>query len=49
MIYPGGGTADGINGDHFLLCPPFTIRESELDKLFGILDESLTEFESTET
>jgi adenosylmethionine-8-amino-7-oxononanoate aminotransferase len=47
VIYPGGGTADGINGDHFLLCPPFTIRESELDELFEILDESLTEFEST--
>jgi adenosylmethionine-8-amino-7-oxononanoate aminotransferase len=47
VIYPGGGTADGINGDHFLLCPPFTIRESELDELFGILDESLSEFETT--
>jgi adenosylmethionine-8-amino-7-oxononanoate aminotransferase len=47
VIYPGGGTADGINGDHFLLCPPFTIRETELDELFGILDEALTEFEGT--
>ena len=45
VIYPGGGTADGINGDHFLLCPPFTIKEAELDELFGILDEALTEFE----
>jgi adenosylmethionine-8-amino-7-oxononanoate aminotransferase len=47
VIYPGGGTADGINGDHFLLCPPFTIREAELDELFGILDDALTEFEDT--
>jgi adenosylmethionine-8-amino-7-oxononanoate aminotransferase len=45
VIYPGGGTADGVNGDHFLLCPPFTITESELDELFGLLDEALSEFE----
>ncbi|MEP7200429.1 MAG: aspartate aminotransferase family protein [Chloroflexota bacterium] len=45
VIYPGGGTSDGINGDHFLLCPPFTINESELDELFTMLDEALTEFE----
>ncbi len=45
VIYPGGGTADGINGDHFLLCPPFTIGESELDEVFNILDEALAEFE----
>ena len=45
VIYPGGGTADGVNGDHFLICPPFTIQEAELDELFGILDEALAEFE----
>ncbi|MBI5878881.1 MAG: aspartate aminotransferase family protein [Chloroflexi bacterium] len=47
VIYPGGGTADGVNGDHFLLCPPFTISTVELDELFGKLDESLTEFEQS--
>jgi adenosylmethionine-8-amino-7-oxononanoate aminotransferase len=46
VIYPGGGTADGVNGDHFLLCPPFTITEAELDELFGRLDEAFTEFEA---
>ncbi len=45
VIYPGGGTADGVNGDHFLLCPPFTISEAELDEVFAILDDALTEFE----
>ena len=45
-IYPGGGTADGLNGDHFLLCPPFTITEAELDEVFKILEEALVEFES---
>ncbi|MBI1800650.1 MAG: aspartate aminotransferase family protein [Chloroflexi bacterium] len=45
VTYPGGGTADGINGDHFLLCPPFTITDAELDELFALLDDGLTEFE----
>jgi adenosylmethionine-8-amino-7-oxononanoate aminotransferase len=44
VIYPGGGTADGMNGDHFLLCPPFTITGAELDELFGRLAEALAEF-----
>jgi adenosylmethionine-8-amino-7-oxononanoate aminotransferase len=46
VVYPGGGTADGVNGDHFLLCPPFTITETELDELFALLDGALTEFEA---
>jgi adenosylmethionine-8-amino-7-oxononanoate aminotransferase len=45
VIYPGGGTADGVNGDHFLLCPPFTITEPELDELFNLLDAALTDLE----
>ena len=46
VIYPGGGTADGVDGDHFLLCPPFTITEAELDELFTLLDESIGEMEA---
>lgn len=45
VIYPGGGTADGLDGDHFLLCPPFTITGEELNELFVILDKSLSELE----
>jgi len=45
VIYPGGGCVDGIYGDHFLLCPPFTITESEMDEAFGLLEESLMEME----
>lgn len=41
VLYPSSGTADGVAGDHFLICPPLTIGEAELDLLFEILDESV--------
>lgn len=30
MIYPMGGTIDGVNGDHILLAPPFIIDENHV-------------------
>jgi adenosylmethionine-8-amino-7-oxononanoate aminotransferase len=45
VIYPGGGCADGKKGDHFLICPPLTIREAECDTIIGKLDESLSVLE----
>ena len=33
ICYPGGGTVDGVRGDHVLLAPPYTIDEGELDLL----------------
>lgn len=29
-IYPGTGTVDGINGDHILLAPAYTVKASEV-------------------
>ncbi len=46
VLYPSSGTADGVAGDHFLVCPPLTITESELDLLFAILDTSLAAAEA---
>jgi len=43
ITYPGGGGADGVNGDHILLAPPFIIEEGQIDTLVGILDESIGE------
>jgi adenosylmethionine-8-amino-7-oxononanoate aminotransferase len=31
MVYPSGGTADGVRGDHVLLAPPFIIDASAID------------------
>lgn len=33
ICYPGGGTADGKNGDHILLAPPFIINESHVAEI----------------
>lgn len=38
ICYPGSGTADGVNGDHILIAPPFIATEQHLDELV----ESLT-------
>ena len=29
-IYPGHGTIDGVNGDHIIIAPPYTIRDNEI-------------------
>ena len=33
ICYPGGGTADGKNGAHVLLAPPFIYTEANVDEL----------------
>lgn len=45
LCYPGGGTIDGVNGDHVLLAPPYISTPDQLafavDTLAVALDESL--------
>ncbi|MGE8149659.1 aspartate aminotransferase family protein [Pseudomonas vancouverensis] len=45
LCYPGGGTIDGINGDHVLLAPPYNSTPEQLafaaDTLAVALDECL--------
>jgi adenosylmethionine-8-amino-7-oxononanoate aminotransferase len=43
ITYPGGGGADGVNGDHLVLAPPLIIKEKEIDAMVSILDETFTE------
>jgi adenosylmethionine-8-amino-7-oxononanoate aminotransferase len=33
MVYPMGGTVDGVHGDHVLLAPPFIVSEADLDRI----------------
>jgi adenosylmethionine-8-amino-7-oxononanoate aminotransferase len=33
LVYPMGGTVDGLQGDHVLLAPPFIVSDSELDAI----------------
>ena len=47
MVYPMGGTVDGVNGDHVLLAPPFIVEGSQVDaiaeRLAGSLDAALAD------
>ena len=44
ICYPSSGTADGVNGDHVLLAPPFVVSEPEIDEVVGRLRESIAAF-----
>jgi adenosylmethionine-8-amino-7-oxononanoate aminotransferase len=41
MVYPMGGTIDGVRGDHVLLAPPFIVEASQIDEIVGRLDEAV--------
>ena len=42
ICYPSGGTADGTDGDHVLIAPPYTISAGEIDELVRRLDRALS-------
>ena len=41
ICYPSSGTADGVNGDHVLLAPPFICSEEDLAEIVGRLAKSV--------
>jgi len=41
LVYPMGGTIDGLRGDHVLLAPPFIASESDLDEIAERLTASI--------
>jgi hypothetical protein len=41
MVYPMGGTADGVRGDHVLLAPPFIITSDIVDTVVERLGEAI--------
>jgi adenosylmethionine-8-amino-7-oxononanoate aminotransferase len=41
LIYPGGGTIDGKNGDHILLAPPYNVTNAELEMIVDMLGDTL--------
>jgi len=43
VTYPGGGCANGTDGDSIMIAPPFVVTESELREAVGILDRGLTD------
>ena len=41
MVYPSGGTADGVAGDHVLLAPPFIVDTHEIDIIVERLGDAV--------
>ena len=41
MVYPMGGTIDGVQGDHVLLAPPFIATEGDLDAIVERLADAV--------
>lgn len=37
-------TRGGLNGDHFLICPPMIVTKPQISEILSILDESLAAF-----
>ncbi len=41
LIYPMGGTIDGVHGDHVLLAPPFICTASDIEEIVSRLDRTV--------
>jgi adenosylmethionine-8-amino-7-oxononanoate aminotransferase len=41
MVYPMGGTIDGVQGDHVLLAPPFIVKAQEIDTIRARLGDAI--------
>lgn len=41
MVYPMGGTIDGVQGDHVLLAPPFIIERNEVEAVVERLGDAV--------
>jgi adenosylmethionine-8-amino-7-oxononanoate aminotransferase len=41
MVYPMGGTVDGVRGDHVLVAPPFIVDDGAVDVIVERLGEAI--------
>ena len=41
LVYPSGGTVDGVHGDHILVAPPYIVQESEMDTIAEVLRRAI--------
>ena len=47
ICYPAGGTADGVDGVHIMLAPPFIYTEANADELVDKIGRTLTDIAVT--
>jgi adenosylmethionine-8-amino-7-oxononanoate aminotransferase len=41
MVYPMGGTIDGVRGDHILLAPPYIVNKEQVDTIVVRLGDAI--------
>ena len=41
LVYPMGGTIDGVYGDHVLLAPPFVVNASQVSGIVERLGDAM--------
>ncbi len=41
VLYPGGGSVDGVSGDHTLIAPPMNITKDEVDEMCYALEKGI--------
>lgn len=41
MVYPMGGTIDGVHGDHVLIAPPFIIEDTHIEQIVDTLSDAI--------
>jgi len=46
IVYPGGGSVDGVKGDHILIAPPINITQDEIDLLYSKLEKGIAKVAS---
>jgi adenosylmethionine-8-amino-7-oxononanoate aminotransferase len=42
-VYPGGGTVDGISGDHIILAPPYIVTRDDIDHIANVASDVIHE------
>ena len=42
ICYPGGGTVDGLRGDHILIAPPFIITKTHISEIIEKLKPTIS-------
>lgn len=44
MTYPGAGTADGVNGDHIILAPPYTVTAEDVGYIVATISKVVVSY-----
>lgn len=44
LVYPGSGTADGANGDHIIIAPPYTVTAGDVDHIVETVSRLIEDF-----